>query len=141
MKEQGRVAQALVSEAVYAHENIYIDVRKVYSLSSLSLFTSCSLLYFPIHLVASSPSLPLSLLTSFTLPASLPPRLSPLVPCSSPLFSVSTNDGNHLQTHQLTLFQSYGAERRPFLVLSSLLLPAALRTARGIVERRRISRS
>jgi len=90
---------------VNAHENIYIVAGKVFPLSPfpsppaprappLSAFYPPCWLTSPSALFLFRHSFPVS------------PLGFPLVPCCSSLFS-STNDGNHPQTHQLTLFQSY----------------------------------
>lgn len=112
-----------VSEAVNAHENIYIDSQEKSRSLSLSRFSSFS---FPSR--SSSPWLAPAPSSIRLAGSSLPPPSSfyllfllflhfrhsllvsslgyPLVPCCSSLVS-STNDGNRPQTHQLTLFRSY----------------------------------
>lgn len=117
-------APPTVSEAVNAHENIYIDAGKVvYSLPlSSALYLTFSLGFLSHSLNHCALSVVYLLGSSLPSPPprrSLPPpcalssfpfRFSSRLPsCSVLLASLfsSTNDGNHPQTHQLTLFQSY----------------------------------
>lgn len=133
-----------------AHENIYIDAGKVFSLSLFLSFSIRSLFlsYARLCPVFLSTLLLLLLLLRRSFPVS--PLGFPLVPCCSSLFS-STNDGNHPQTHQLTLFQSYRTTSPPFhfplpsarfsLSTSACCVSSFADTRRGIARRRRISRS